>query len=128
MGTRRSSPAANRRITGIVSLVVAGSLVLYNIIALMGLLPPKTVTRVAGAWGLGLGALAFFGLILAGWRLGEWFWYPIFFGYMVVAAPFGTAAVTALYIALFDPASPPRSGMTDAEFKTLMENTTIRNR
>jgi hypothetical protein len=62
-------------------------------------------------WGAGIGVLTFLALILAGWRLGQWFWYPVQLVFMAASFAFGAAALTAIYLAVFDP--PPKRPAPD---------------
>jgi|GEM_PF-5993332 len=70
-------------------------------------MPPQPARRIAAAWGAGAGALSLVVLVLAGWRLGAWFWYPIQLALMLLVGAIGGTAAGGIYIALFDPAPPP---------------------
>lgn len=72
-----------------------------------GLVPPKAVQRVVAVWGMGIGALAFVALLVAGWRLGHWLLYPAQLILMLVTGAIGANALVGIHSAVFDPPPPP---------------------
>ena len=96
----QSDPTGKREVDGPLLVAMTACVLLYILVALSGLLPPKPVMRLAAAWGGGGGALAFLALIWAGWRVPDWFWYPIYLGYMAFAAAAGAIAIAGVHSAV----------------------------
>ncbi len=119
MATRaEQGPAKRISFNGVLGGIVVICFAAFCVLGLMDLLPPNHVMRRASLWGAGVAALAYVGFLLAGRRMGQWYWYPITFGYALVVGALCAVAITATYIAIFDP--PPSPADQAARFKELM--------